>query len=291
IFIAGWYTLSTAINVFNKWFFGRGKLEYHYPYPVFVTSCHMLVHTIISFVVLYSAWPDWRPTKVISGWDYGTKIMPCAFAAGVDIALTNSSLQYITLSFATMIKSAAPIVILFFSFLFGLEQPRFALLIIIVTISAGTALMVFGELRFVLAGFVSASLATLASGLRWTLTHLLLAKEELGINNPVATNLYLAPAMAICMLLVGLALEGLPRMADKGPELFLYVGLSGTVAWALVMFEYGVIMTAGALTFSVAGIFKEILTIAVSHLVFGDQLQAVNLIGLGISLSGIIAYN
>lgn len=50
-------------------------------------------------------------------------------------------------------------------------------------------------------------------------------------------------------------------------------------------------MTAGALTFSVAGIFKEILTISVSHAVFEDPLQAINIVGLVISLLGIVGYN
>lgn len=235
--ILGWYILSTAINIFNKWFFGASS--YHYPYPIFVTSCHMLFHSIISFFVLAFIWPSWRPTKIMSVSDYFTKIVPCAASAGMDIALTNASLQFITLSFATMIKSAVPIAVLLFSFAFGLERPRPQLIVIICVIAAGSSLMVFGELKFHVVGFIEAFVATVSSGLRWTLTHLLLAKDELGIANPVATNLYLAPAMAICMLSVGLMIEGLPRMADKGPELFLYVFSSGFLAWGLVMFEYG----------------------------------------------------
>ena len=50
-------------------------------------------------------------------------------------------------------------------------------------------------------------------------------------------------------------------------------------------------MTAGALTFSIAGIFKEILTISVSHLVISDPLQLINVVGLVISICGIGMYN
>lgn len=235
--ILAWYSVSSALNVFNKWFFGRAN--YAYPYPIFITGCHMLIQSFISFLVLLFVYPSWRPSKVVSGWDYATKIVPCAFAAGLDIALTNSSLQYITLSFTTMIKSSVPIFVLIFAAMFGLEKPKPALVLVVLVICAGTALMVVGELRFDWTGFIQSSIATVMSGLRWTLTHLLLAKDEMGIANPIATNLYVAPAMASCMFAVGLALEGLPRMSGKGPELFLYVVSSGGLAWFLVMFEFG----------------------------------------------------
>lgn len=50
-------------------------------------------------------------------------------------------------------------------------------------------------------------------------------------------------------------------------------------------------MLAGVLTFSISGIFKEILTIAIAHLVFGDPLQAINIVGLVVSLLGIAGFN
>ena len=58
-----------------------------------------------------------------------------------------------------------------------------------------------------------------------------------------------------------------------------------------MLFEYSLITYTSVVTFSVAGIFKEILTIFVGGAVFGDRFGFWNTIGLIISLCGIIAYN
>ncbi|KAI3701173.1 hypothetical protein L2E82_45820 [Cichorium intybus] len=58
----------------------------------------------------------------------------------LDINLSNASLVFISVTFATMCKSAAPIFLLIFAFAFRLESPRFKLLGIMLMISVGILL-------------------------------------------------------------------------------------------------------------------------------------------------------
>jgi solute carrier family 35 protein C2 len=53
-----------------------------------------------------------------------------------------------------MCKSSSLIFVLLFAFLFGLERPRWVLLVIILVISLGVALMVANEADFVLIGYL-----------------------------------------------------------------------------------------------------------------------------------------
>jgi hypothetical protein len=59
----------------------------------------------------------------------------------------------------------------------------------------------------------------------------------------------------------------------------------------MIMSEFFLIKRTSVVTLSVCGIFKEVATIFISSLVFGDILTIINIIGLCITLFGIGLYN
>lgn len=59
----------------------------------------------------------------------------------------------------------------------------------------------------------------------------------------------------------------------------------------MIMSEFFLIKRTSVVTLSVCGIFKEVATIFISSLVFGDVLTIINIIGLCITLFGIGLYN
>src|SRR5271156_80169 len=55
-----WYTFSLLLSLYNKWMFAPGHLNF--PFPLFVTSVHMLMQFFLSWVVLW--WfPKFRPQR------------------------------------------------------------------------------------------------------------------------------------------------------------------------------------------------------------------------------------
>jgi solute carrier family 35 protein C2 len=44
------YIFSTVISVYNKWMFSTDHFDF--PYPLFVTSCHMVVQWTLSALTL-----------------------------------------------------------------------------------------------------------------------------------------------------------------------------------------------------------------------------------------------
>lgn len=133
--------------------------------------------------------------------------MPCGIAAAVEICCSNAALVYITLSFYTMVKSSTPIWVLMFSFIFGFEKPRLLLVMIIMVMVAGVVLTVEGETKFDTRGFILVLTASIVSGLRWTMTQLLLLQQGSTISNPIATLYYLSPVMFLTMLTLSLIFE------------------------------------------------------------------------------------
>ncbi|XP_022036854.1 probable sugar phosphate/phosphate translocator At1g06470 [Helianthus annuus] len=60
------------------------------------------------------------------GWEKGIlpfTVVPTAFAKALDINLSNASLVFISVAFATMCKSASPIFLLIFAFAFRRFTP------------------------------------------------------------------------------------------------------------------------------------------------------------------------
>lgn len=60
-------------------------------------------------------------------------------------------------------------------------------------------MMVSAETELVIIGAVQVLLASCMGGLRWALTQMLLEKEKLGMNNPVATIFWICPPMAVLL--------------------------------------------------------------------------------------------
>ena len=99
---------------YNKWMFDEQKLNF--PFPLFITSMHMLVQFSLSCLVLYFV-PSLRPQRafksdirreaepgpLMTKMFYLTRIGPCGAATGLDIGLGNTSLKFITLTFYSML--------------------------------------------------------------------------------------------------------------------------------------------------------------------------------------------
>lgn len=119
------------------------------------------------------------------------------------------------------------------------------------------------------------------------------------LKSTIATMRILSPSMFCTMLVTSLALE---RPWDKfeGTHYFdtpldslKTIGmalLGGFLAISMVMCEFWLIMKANAIVLMIGGVIKEMITIGVGVLVFGDVLNGVNLAGFCIVFSGVILY-
>lgn len=174
-----------------------------------------------------------------------TKVCPCAIAAGMELGLSNSSFKVVTLSFYTMVKSSVPVFVLLFAFLFRLENPTWRLLLIIALICFGVMLMVIDETKFNAIGYLEVQFAAVFSGLRWSLVQMLLQRESIGMNNPLATTLYLSPIMTVVLVVAFLILEGplafasSPFLASAGSiiSMSLLILVGGVLSFVVIIVE------------------------------------------------------
>ncbi|KAI4861318.1 TPT-domain-containing protein [Hypoxylon rubiginosum] len=315
VLIGLWYIFSLSISLYNKWMFDSGQLNF--AFPLFTTATHMLVQFTLASLVLYFI-PSLRPSHTQHSSDLGrsrheveperpimtkmfylTRIGPCGAATGLDIGLGNTSLKFITLTFYTMCKSSSLAFVLLFAFVFRLETPTWKLVAIIATMTGGVVMMVAGEVEFQLGGFILVISAAFFSGFRWGLTQILLLRNP-ATSNPFSSIFFLAPAMFLTLIVIAVPVEGVFELIEglktlsnewgawRTPLILLF---PGTIAFLMTASEFALLQRSSVVTLSIAGIFKEVVTISAAALVFDEKLTPINISGLLVTIAAIGAYN
>ena len=242
------------------------------------------------------------PKPVQMSWSvFLKKVLPTGIISALDIGIKNWSLVFITVSLYTMIRSTQILWILLFSVLFGLEKPKFNLIFIILCISGGLLLSVYKSTQFHLEGFCLCCLACFLSGVRWTLTQLLCQKDNLGLNNPIEVVYHLMPTMLLGLYPIFLGRETdflISEWTFNAPSpvipnvltTVLLISSGGIIAFFLSCAEFLLLTYSSSLTFAIAGIFKELITLLIATQAGSDQLSAVNWVGFVVCSGGIMVH-
>ncbi|AQL02037.1 probable sugar phosphate/phosphate translocator At1g06470 [Zea mays] len=296
-YILVWYAFSTCLTLYNKTLLGDklGK----FPAPLLMNTVHFALQAGLSKLIIFlqSKGPE---AAVEMGWkDYFIRVVPTALGTALDINLSNASLVFISVTFATMCKSASPIFLLLFAFAFRLENASIKLLGIIVVISTGVLLTVSKETEFDFLGFIFVTLAAVMSGFRWSMTQILLQKDTYGLKNPITLMSHVTPVMAIATMILSLLLD--PWSEFKKNSYFdnpwhvmrscLLMLIGGTLAFFMVLTEYILISATSAITVTIAGVVKESVTILVAVFYFHDEFTWLKGVGLFTIMVGVSLFN
>ncbi|XP_039124440.1 probable sugar phosphate/phosphate translocator At1g06470 [Dioscorea cayenensis subsp. rotundata] len=296
-YIVVWYTFSTCLTLYNKTLLGDklGK----FPAPLLMNTFHFGLQAVLSKIIVCIQSRGSDAVVVMTWKDYFIKVVPTALGTALDINLSNASLVFISVTFATMCKSASPIFLLLFAFAFRLESPSIKLLGIIVIISVGVLLTVAKETEFDFWGFVFVMLAAVMSGFRWSMTQILLQKEAYGLKDPMTLMSYVTPVMAVSTLILSFVMD--PWREFDSNAYFnnswhiirscMLMLIGGSLAFFMVLIEYILISVTSAVTVTIAGVVKEAVTILVAVFYFHDHFTLLKGLGLLTIMVGVSLFN
>ncbi|TVU12557.1 hypothetical protein EJB05_46208 [Eragrostis curvula] len=302
-YILVWYAFSTCLTLYNKTLLGDklGK----FPAPLLMNTVHFALQAGLSkIILLFQSKGGLDNAAVEMGWkDYFMRVVPTALGTALDINLSNASLVFISVTFATMCKSASPIFLLLFAFAFRLETPSVKLLGIIIVISTGVLLTVAKETEFDFWGFIFVTLAAVMSGFRWSMTQILLQFMSYlplaGLKNPITLMSHVTPVMAIATLVLSLLLD--PWSDFRKNAYFddpwhimrscLLMLIGGSLAFFMVLTEYILVSATSAITVTIAGVVKEAVTILVAVFYFHDEFTWLKGAGLVTIMVGVSLFN
>ncbi|KAF0689098.1 Aste57867_19370 [Aphanomyces stellatus] len=295
MYILGWYAMSISMTLFNKWFVKVWHGGFHFTFSM---GCiHMTIKATLS---RFMHWAHPESISPITAHNYWRLCVPIGLCTGADIVMSNMSLQYITVSFFTIVKSGGNMWNLLFSIGLGLQQASPALLAVVVIICTGIGLASYGTLDFVLFGFVLVLSASILGTLRWVLTQYLMQRmgDAATQNKSLAVVYHIAPVSAVSLLPIALAVEGAAlsssvfvQTSALWLELVVFLVCGGVLSFALIYVEIELVKKTSALSLGIAGNLKDVMQILMAMLIFHDQLSAVNGLGLCLATLGLMCYS
>ncbi|XP_012223273.1 solute carrier family 35 member C2 [Linepithema humile] len=296
LLIFAYFILSIGLTFYNPWLYKT----YGFDFPLGVVVCHLIIKFSLSALIRCIRRCCNGKRMNLPWQNIVYSIMVPGIASGVDIGLSNWALSLISISLVTMTKSTVIIFILGFSLLFKLEKKSWSLVGIVVMIAGGLVMFTYKSTQFGVLGFILCLLASFASGIRWTMTQLIMQRSKLGLHDPIDMMYYMQPWMLIPAISVTLWFEGnriydgirVTDWSDIGSILLTTCAvIAGAIlAFSMEVMEFLVVTYTSSLTLSISGVFKEICTLALAFVFKGDQMTGLNFIGLLMCLGGIILH-
>ncbi|RDW68345.1 DUF250 membrane protein-like protein [Coleophoma crateriformis] len=287
VYVIVWITLSSSVILFNKWILST--LGFHY--PVLLTSWHLGFATFMTQVLARTTTLlDGRKTVKMTGRVYLRAIVPIGLFFSLSLICGNLTYLYLSVSFIQMLKATTPVAVLLASWALGESKPNLKVLFNVSAIVVGVVLASFGEIDFVLIGFIYQVGGIAFEAVRLVLVGKLLSSAEYKMD-PLVSLYYFAPICAIMNFVVALFWE-IPLVTM--PQIYA-VGLWTFLANAMVAFLLNVsvvflIGKTSSLVLTLCGVLKDILLVAASMMIWGTVVSGLQFFGYSIALAGLVYY-
>ena len=139
-------------------------------------------------------------------------------------------------------------------------------IIIVLLITIGLIMFTYKSTTFSFIGFLMVLTAAFFSGIRWTLSQLIMQKSKLGLENPVDFIFHIQPLMILSLLPIAIGVEGIEFSASDQAFRFhefstfthtlSLMTIGGVLAFCMEVAEFMVVTFASSLTLAIVGVFK-----------------------------------
>ena len=287
--LTAWVFLSAGLIIYNKYILSRMG----FPFPVFLTLWHQLFCTCLVWIMRALNMTDAKSAS-ISTEDYLKRIVPVGLIFAAVLWFGNAAYLYLSVSFIQMTKAFMPALVYFVGMCFGQQTLSLPKIVNLFFIIIGTLIASYGEVDFVLEGFVFLLASLVFEAVRICLLQILLQKPELELN-PVQTMMYVSPITSVALSAVAFSIEGpqvlSARTSFTGAVLGAIFLTNAACAFSLNLIMFKVIKDLDGLTVNVAGVVKDCLLIGLSYVLFHSSVTWIQIIGYAVALGGVFKYN
>lgn len=306
--------------------------HYQFPFPLFSAAFSNSIQFFVSILILgifgkigKLCGAMWSVDGILA---FKQAILPYSLVSAAELAISFVSLQMVTLSYFTMVKSSAVIFVLIGGFITGQEQINLTLFSVIVLTGSGVILAVYDSKSSVgveIIGFGLVLLAAILNAVKWVIVDMLLkgnrsyknildkfnasssssgstAETEVESKHnftPLLSVLLLSPITFLSLFIITAIFEGFPGRISEflSFESWNYFGVAmgGLLFTSILVFymrviDYRLVQDVSLITFALLGIIREVIMILVSVFFLGEILQPINVVGLVVTIAGICLY-
>ncbi|KAK7042465.1 TPT domain-containing protein [Favolaschia claudopus] len=278
-----YFCFNLGLTLYNK-----GVLV-SFPFPYTLSALHAFFGTIGGTVLAK------RGTFAPSPIDFASAMAVLAFSAlyAINIAVSNVSLQLVTVPFHQVVRAATPIFTIIFSGIFFGAQSSYSKKISLIPVVAGVGLATFGDYYFSYAGLLLTLFGAILAALKTIFTNVLQtpSAKTAGLphfSNPFELLFLLSPLALVQCTLMAYATGELHRVRDYSLSSLKLIALllNGCIAFGLNVVSFSANRRVGALSMTVAANVKQVLTIVCAVVIFNLNISALNAVGILLTLVG-----
>ncbi|EEH36733.2 DUF250 domain membrane protein [Paracoccidioides lutzii Pb01] len=286
-YIIAWITLSSSVILFNKKLLDSKENIF----PVLLTTWHMAFASLMTQILARTTtFLDGRKKVKMTGRVYLRAILPIGFFFSLSLICGNKTYMYLSVAFIQMLKATTPVVTLLATWALGLAPPNMKTLFNVSFIVIGVVIATFGEIQFVMIGFIFQIGGLVFEAIRLVMVQRLLSSAEFKMD-PLVSLYYFAPICAVMNGIVSLFLE----VPDLALENIYRAGVITLIMNALVAFLLNVsvvflIGKTSSLVLTLCGVLKDVLLVSISAAYWKTPVTPLQLFGYSIALGGMVYY-
>ncbi|KAK2589422.1 hypothetical protein QQS21_012900 [Conoideocrella luteorostrata] len=288
MYISLWIFISNCTILFNKWLIDTQGFRF----PILLTCWHLVFATIATQILARTtSLLDSRKNITLTPRIYCRTILPIGIFYSGSLVCSNVVYLYLSVPFIQMLKAAAPVAVLFTSWAWRVAEPSLSSFLNVLWIVAGVALASVGEIHFSFIGFMYQMGGIVFEAVRIIMIQVLLSGDGMKMD-PLVGLYYFAPVCAAMNFLVAVPSE-LPKFtwAAASNVGFGMLILNASIAFMLNVTSVFLIGRTSGLVMTLTGIFKNILLILVSILIWNTKITFMQTVGYAIALAGLTYYS
>jgi len=295
-----WLFLNILCTLMNKALFQFAEFYF----PITLSSIHMFFSFFGSYFMLRYEKLD--RVRVSSPWQIGV-VFSLSVVFCLNITVSNISLRLITISLSQVIRSTIPAFAMVLSFLILKKNYSMSQIWTIIFVCGGVAMATMGEVEFNVLGTTFAFLGCFLSALKAVQSNMMLSGtsrifltpdgKDSAKFHPYDLLNWLSFFSFFEMILLANLHGELAELSDwSGGKIFefqflLLLAANGLIAFLLNVANFNFIRHTSALTVTVCGNVKAVLTILISVSVFQNPISLLNFCGTLITICGASFYS
>ncbi|MED6122099.1 hypothetical protein PIB30_036613 [Stylosanthes scabra] len=287
--IAFWYSSNIGVLLLNKYLLSN----YGFRYPIFLTLCHMMACSILSYVAI--SWMKIVPMQTIRSRVQFMKISSLGLIFCLSVVGGNISLRYLPVSFNQAVGATTPFFTAVFAYFMTLRREGWVTYITLVPVVTGVMIASGGEPSFHLFGFIMCISATAARALKTVLQGILLSSDGEKLNS-MNLLMYMAPVAVAFLLPASIVMEqdvvGITiSLAREDPSIMWLLIFNSALAYFVNLTNFLVTKHTSALTLQVLGNAKGAVAVVISILIFRNPVSVTGMLGYSLTVFGVVLYS
>ncbi|OJJ44287.1 hypothetical protein ASPZODRAFT_764634 [Penicilliopsis zonata CBS 506.65] len=287
LYVTVWITLSSSVILFNKHILDYAEFRF----PIILTTWHLAFATFMTQILARTTTLlDGRKTVKMTGRVYLRAIVPIGLFFSLSLICGNVTYLYLSVAFIQMLKATTPVAVLFATWGMGMAPVNLKVLMNVSIIVVGVIIASFGEIRFVLIGFLFQLGGIVFEATRLVMVQRLLSSAEFKMD-PLVSLYYFAPVCAVMNGVTALFIEVPNVTMDHVYRVGVWtLLLNAVVAFLLNVSVVFLIGKTSSLVMTLCGVLKDILLVVASMMIWNTPVTGLQFFGYSIALIGLVYY-